>query len=316
MKILFVIDGLEFKYFELNKLVTSFWLIATFLKRGYVVDVTTKEKLFLEKEKPFALSYNSFLHDENLLKTKEFNKENLNNYDVIFYRPDPPVDNDYINGTYVLDYATKPIILNSPSGLRSANEKLYINNFPTIIPDNIVSSNEELIIDFLNKNEEIVIKPLNKCFSKGVFYLHKNDKNTHTLIDMVTNSGTTSVMVQKYIKEIVNGDKRLVYIDGEIFPECVRKIHGKDDFKFNTHSAEFFEKGEMTEKEKTFAKILQPKLEKDGIYIAGLDVVGDKIIEINLTSPCFFIKEVNHFFNISFEEKIVDSLKRLINRLS
>ncbi|MCR4662817.1 MAG: hypothetical protein K5622_02875, partial [Endomicrobiaceae bacterium] len=148
MKILFVIDGLEFKYYELNKLVTSFWLIATFLKRGYVIDITTKEKLFLEKEKPFALSYNSFLHDENLLKSKEFKKENLDEYDVIFYRPDPPVDNDYINGTYVLDYAKKPIILNSPSGLRSANEKLYINNFPDIIPNNIVSSNEDLIKEF------------------------------------------------------------------------------------------------------------------------------------------------------------------------
>ena len=109
----------------------------------------------------------------------------------------------------------KTLILNSPQGLRNANEKYFINNFPEIIPDNIVTSDDELIREFLYDKKEIVIKPLNCCFSKGVFYLNDKDKNIHTIIDTATNSGKTMVMVQEFLPKITEGDKRLVYIDGE-----------------------------------------------------------------------------------------------------
>ena len=106
--------------------------------------------------------------------------------------------------------------------------------------------------------------------------------------------------------------KRLVYIDGEIFPECVCKIHGEDDFKFNTHSDKFFKLGEITKDELKIAEYIRPKMEEEGLYIAGLDVIDGKMIEINVTSPCFFIKEVNQLFGINFEDKILNKLENLI----
>lgn len=313
MNILFVIDNIEFKYFEFNKLVTSFWLIFGFLMRGYKVDITTKDNLFLDNAVPMGMTFKTFIKHEELFKDTQFEKTNLNSYDVIFFRPDPPVDNDYINATYVLDYLDKKtLVLNNPQGLRNANEKLFINNFPKIIPENIVSANPILIKDFLHEQKEIIIKPLNYCFSKGVFYLNHKDKNIHTIIDVATNSGKTMVMVQKFLPKISEGDKRLVYINGEIFEECVCKISGADDFKFNTHDDKFFKKGELTKEEQKIAEYIKPQMEKEGLYIAGLDVIDGKMIEINVTSPCFFIKEVNQIFGINFEDKIISSLEKLI----
>lgn len=313
MNILFVIDNIEFKYFEFNKLVTSFWLIFGLIKRGYCVDITTKDKLYLQNGIPMGLAYSVAIENDDLVKTNSFNKTNLNLYNAIFFRPDPPVDNDYINATYILDYVDKQTkIINNPQGLRNANEKVFINNFPDIIPENLVSADENLIKEFLFKNKEIVIKPLNACFSKGVFYLHHDDKNIHTIIETATNSGKTSVMLQKFLPKISEGDKRLVYINGEIFEECVAKKHGNDDFKFNTHSDNFFQKGQITSEEKQIAEYIKPILDKEGIFIAGLDVIDGKMIEINVTSPCFFIKEVNQLFGIHFEEKILDKIEEII----
>lgn len=315
MNILFVIDNIEFKYFEFNKLVTSFWLIAGLIERNHKVDIVTKDKLFLDGNIPMGLTYKTSLENNDLVKAKDFIKTELNSYNAIFFRPDPPVDNDYINATYVLDYVDKKTaIINSPQGLRNANEKLFINNFPNVIPKNITTSNSELIREFLHENKEIVIKPLNRCFSKGVFYLSDTDKNIHTIIDTATNSGQTMVMVQEFLPKIKEGDKRLVYIDGEIFEECVCKIHGEDDFKFNTHDDKFFKKGIITEEERKIAQYIKPIMEKEGLYIAGLDVVDGKMIEINVTSPCFFIKEVNQVFNTNFEIKILDKIENLLNR--
>ena len=115
--------------------------------------------------------------------------------------------------------------------------------------------------------------------------------------------------------DIAIGDKRLVYIDGEIFEECVCKIHGADDFKLNTHADKFFKKGEISAEERKIAEYIRPILERERIYIAGLDVINGKMIEINVTSPCFFIKEVNDIFGIHFEEKILDKLCGLIERV-
>ena len=316
MNILFVIDNIEFKYFEHNELVTSFTLIEGFIKRGYNIDIATKDRLYLKVNTPMALTYTTSFSDNKLLKSDKFIVSNLNNYDVIFFRPDPPVNDDYINATHVLDYVGKQtLVINSAQGLRNANEKLFINNFPDIVPENIATADMDLIREFLYEHKEIVIKPLNCCFSKGVFYLNDKDKNIHTIIDMATNSGRTMVMVQKFLPKIADGDKRLVYIDGEIFKECACKIHGEDDFKFNTHEDKFFKKGIITQEEEKIAEYIKPIMEKEGLYIAGLDVIDGKMIEINVTSPFFFIKEVNQLFNIKFEDRILDKLESLIKRL-
>lgn len=309
-KILFIIDEIELKYFEFNRLVTNFWLIKCFLERGFEVLITVKNLLYSNGGTPMACIYESFVKDGNIFKRDALKTICLNDFDTIFMRPDPPVDIDYINATYILSQVDeeKTLILNSPKALRNFNEKLYINKFPSLAPKNITGANKNIIKEFLFQEEEIIIKPLNRCFSSGVFYLNKNDKNINTIIDTATNNGKTQVMVQKFLKGIMRGDKRLIFIGGKIFEYAARKVATNNDFKFNEHIKENLAKGDLTPEERLIEKEIASTLINDGVYIAGLDVIDGKIIEINITSPCFFINEINSLYNINFENMVTDEI--------
>lgn len=311
--ILIIIDEIEFKYFEFNVLVTDFWMIKTFLEADIKVDIATKRDLFLENGSPFALIYETFVKNNDIFKKDAFKKSNLNSYDTIFIRPDPPVDIDFINAAYVLDaVGEETFCINSPHALKNINEKLYVNKFPEFAPLNIVTSRADLIKEFLFEHGEIIIKPLNKCFSSGVFYLNKNDKNINTIISTSTDNGKTKVMVQKFLKGIEKGDKRLIFIGGEIIDYAVTKVATNNDFKFNEHKKENLILGNLTKEQKAMGEKIAPTLLKDGVYLAGLDVIDDKIIEINITSPCFFINEINSLYNIHLEEIIFNKINEII----
>ena len=313
--VLFIIDEIEYKYFEFNKLVTDFWMIWEYLLRGNKVFITLKNKLFQRRNLPFGLCFETSIKDNDLVKTESAVSKSLNDFDIIFFRPDPPVDVDYINASYILSYVNNPntIIMNSPTAIREKNEKLYINEFQGIIPDNIVSADEKLIKEFLFEKKEIIIKPTNRCFSSGVFYLNDKDKNINAILSTATNNYKTSVMVQEFLPEIKYGDKRLIYVCGKIFEYCVSKVATNNDFKFNEHNASTLKYAELSKEEKQIESIVKDKFEHDGIYFAGLDVIAGKVIEINITSPCFFINEINNIFNIQFEKLIIDRIENYIN---
>ena len=169
-KILFVIDEIEVKYFEFNDLVTDFWFIKEFLSRNYSVSIATKNNLFIEDNQGKVLYNETYLKDENIFYQKEKNKSLINDFDVVFFRPDPPVDVDYINACYVFDYVdkTKTLLINDPTEVKNFNEKLHINYFPQYSPKNIVTSSLELILDFVKSEKEAILKPLNRCFGNGV----------------------------------------------------------------------------------------------------------------------------------------------------
>lgn len=314
--ILVVIDEIEFKYFEMNKLVTNFWLIWEFLNRGKSVFITTKNKLFQENAMPFGLCYKTAIQNNDLVKEDNFEKISLNDFKIIFFRPDPPVDIDYINATYILSYVDKEntFVINSPSALRDKNEKLYINEFQGYIPRNIVSADEKIIKEFLFKNHEIIIKPTNRCFGSGVFYLNDKDKNINAILQNATNNYKTQVMIQEYLPQVELGDKRLIYVCGKLFDYCVSKVATNDDFKFSEHNENTLKFAQLTDEERKLEAVLKDKFEHDGIYLAGLDTIGSKIIEINITSPCFFINEINKIFNINFEKLIVDEIEKQVDK--
>lgn len=313
--ILIVIDEIEFKYFEFNKLVTNFWLVYEYLRLGCNVFISLKNKLFLKNDVAFAYSYKTFYENNDIKKEDKPLIIKLDDFDTIFFRPDPPVDIDYINATYILSYVKNALIINRADSLREKNEKLYVNEFQGLIPDNIVSSDEKIIKEFLFYKHEIIIKPLNRCFGSGVFYLNDKDKNINSIISTATNNFKTSVMVQEYLPQIKEGDKRLIYICGKIFDYCVKKVATNDDFKFNEHNKDTLKFAQLTKEEKELENKLKDKFEKDGIYLAGLDVIDGKIIEINITSPCFFINEINSIFNIQFEQLIVERINQYTNSL-
>ncbi|MFA7658732.1 MAG: YheC/YheD family protein [Candidatus Gastranaerophilaceae bacterium] len=317
-KILFIIDKLELKYFEFNKLVTDFWLIKELLESGQDVFVTTIDKLGLNNARAYCRCAKSFVKGDNIYLHENFEKAQIESFQLVMFRPDPPVDLDYINATYILDFVDRKntLILNDTKVIRDFNEKLHANLFNEFMPDNIVTSNQEEIENFLEKNKEIILKPLNRCFGSGVMFLRQGDKNTHSIINSMTNNQTALIMIQKYIPAAEFGDKRVLILGEEVLEECVVKLPSGDDFKFNTHSDEFIKKAALTDSERAKFKQVAQKLNSIGIYMAGLDVIDEQIIEINVTSPCYFIKEINNYFSTNLEKKITDYILRELSRLT
>ena len=308
MDILFVIDRLELKCFEFNNLVTNFWIIRELLNENKNVFITTIDKLGMSKGIPFAHCYESYEKDGNIFYEKTDICKDINDFQLVMFRPDPPVDLDYINATYIFDFVdrNKTLILNDPKAIRDFNEKMHTCKFLDLMPENIVTCSKSDIIEFLNRNEEIVLKPLNACFGAGVMTLKKGDKNTAVIIDTMTKNQTQLIMVQKYIPKAKFGDKRVMFLGEEVLDVCVQKLPSNDDFKFNEHCDSNIIKAELTQLEKEKFLPVAKELTKLGLPLVGLDVIDEKIIEINVTSPCYFIKEVNGHFGCNLEKKITD----------
>ena len=306
MKILYVIDRLELKYFEFNDLVTNFWLIKEFLERNHEVYITTIDMLKLKSSIAYTSCYKSFEHDNDIFYEKENLQEmRIEDFQLVMFRPDPPVDLDYINATYVFDFVdrNKTLILNDTKSIRNFNEKMHAVLFNDLMPKNIVTSSKSDIMDFLKEHEEIILKPLNQCFGGGVMYLKRGDKNTAVIINSMTKKGTQLIMVQEYLKSAVNGDKRVLVLGDKVMPYTVQKLPSNDDFKFCEHNDEHVVKGILTQEEIERFTPVAKRLNQMGIYMAGLDVIEGNIIEVNVTSPCYFIREIDKNFDVNIENE-------------
>lgn len=308
MKILFVIDKIELKYFEFNNLVTNFWIIKEFLDRGNEVFITTISNLSLKADRAFTKCYETFCDKGDIFYKDVKIEREIDDFELVMFRPDPPVDIDYINATYIFDFVTKPRVINSPRAIRDFNEKLHSVYFKELMSENIVTASLKEIEDFLAINKQIVLKPLNRCFGSGVMFLYDGDPNTRTIINTMTNNETTLVMVQKFLPGVKNGDKRVLTLGDKVLPYCVKKLPTTDDFKFNTHNDSFICKAELTQEEINHFTKVAKQLNSMYISMAGLDVIDGRIIEVNVTSPCYFIKEVNNLYGIHLEREICDFL--------
>lgn len=342
MNILFVIDRLELKYFEFNDLVTNFWIIKELLVSNNLtlpnhfpkfgdgagasrtntcevkVYITTIDHLSLKSGIAYAGCYKTYEKDGNIFYEKEIQQIRINDFELVMFRPDPPVDNDYINATYIFDFADreKTVILNDPKAIRDFNEKLHAVKFLDLMPANIVTASKSDIIEFLNIHEEIVLKPLNACFGSGVMTLKKGDKNTAVIINLMTDNGKRLIMVQKYIPQARFGDKRVLFLGDEVLDVCIQKLPSNNDFKFNEHCDSNIVKAGLTPEEKEKFIPVARELNKLGLPMVGLDVIDGKIIEINVTSPCYFIKEINQYHNIQLEKKITEFILNKLKVLS
>lgn len=307
-KILFIIDKIELKYFEFNNLVTNFWIIKEFLDRDNEVYITTIPNLSLKEDIAYTKCYETFVSDNNIFYKDVKLEKLIDDFEIVMFRPDPPVDIDYINATYIFDFVSKPQVINSPSAIRGFNEKLHSVYFKDLMSENIVTASLASIEEFLAKHKQIVLKPLNRCFGSGVMYLYEGDPNTRTIINTMTNNETTLVMVQKYLPGVKRGDIRVLTLGDKVLNYCVRKLPTNDDFKFNTHNDKFIEKAELSPEELQNFTGVAKTLNKMGISMAGLDVIDGRIIEVNVTSPCYFIKEINGLYGVKLEREICDFL--------
>lgn len=315
MDILFIIDRIELKYFEFNNLVTNFWLIREFLTQNNNVYITTIDKFLLKGNVAYTHCYESYEKNGNIFYDKQDILKKIEDFQLVMFRQDPPVDLDYINSTYIFDFVDrkKTVVMNEPRAIRDFNEKLHTIEFLEFMPENIVTSSKSDIMEFLDIHDEIILKPLNRCFGAGVMYLKKGDKNTAVIINSMTNNQSTLVMVQKYIPDAIYCDKRVLILGGRVLDYVVQKLPSNDDFKFNDHCDANIIKSEISDIEKAKFTLVAERLYDMGISMAGLDVIDGKIIEINVTSPCYFIKENNNHFGCNLEKEITEYILSEVN---
>ena len=199
-------------------------------------------------------------------------------------------------------------IINNPRAILDFNEKMHGNLFPKYTPINIITADNRLIKDFVKEHREAIIKPLNRCFGSGIYYLKDGDKNLNSLINHSTNGGKTLVCVQEFLGHGQGGDKRAFIVGNKVYRESLRKLAGRDDFRFNTHSDEFFRKEFLTDKEFEAAKEISKYLSQRGIYLVALDLIDEKVTEINVTSPCYFFREMNRLHGIEFHKSVMHDM--------
>ena len=220
----------------------------------------------------------------NHLQIKSNNEYFLDSLNIVFARKDPPVNENFITYIQTLSMLPKDIfVVNNPAGILRANEKLYIFNVPNFIPLTLVTSRKEELLDFLNQHKEAVIKPLFNKGGEGVFYLNINSINVNSIIEeSLTNNHT--VVIQKYLSEVLNGDKRIILLNGEPLGGIIR-VPKPGEFRAHISRGASFKPLILSQRDIEICNALKPFLIRDGIYFAAIDLIGDYLIEVNVTCP-------------------------------
>jgi len=302
-----IIDPLSTLQVEMD---TSLLVVAECNQRKHQVLITTLDELYIEENQAGAIwqKLNYQYPTDNLLETTEEKfKAPLNVCDVIFMRKDPPFDTAYLSSTYVLDYA-KTDVVNSPAGLRNANEKLFSLRFPELTPVSFISRNIKEIRERLQQGpEKWVIKPLNQRSGEGIFQIDKDNFNTKEILKWSTHNENEFVIVQPFLHEVYKGDKRVFLVDGTPIG-WMNRLPPKNDFRANIHLGATPEKCELTDRDFHIIKTISPELSKMDLPITCIDIIGGYLSEVNVTSPSG-IPEINQITGQKHEEHIVDYLE-------
>ncbi|HMI77098.1 MAG TPA: glutathione synthase [Buchnera sp. (in: enterobacteria)] len=292
---------------------SSFAILLKAQEKKYQIYYMEIQDLYLKNGKSYARTQ-LLTVEKNTIKWFTLGKEEyipLSTLNVILMRKDPPFNTKFIYATYILECAEKEgvLIVNKAQSLRDCNEKIFATYFPTLIPNTLVTSNPILIHSFLKKNKNIILKPLNSMGGNSIFYINEYDPNISVIIETMTKYGTIYCMLQKYLPEIKKGDKRVLIIDGIPFSWCLARIPKKGETRGNLSAGGIGIPQLLNKKDLEIANNIAPILKNKGLLFVGIDIIGDKLIEINVTSPTG-ICEIESYCHISITELIIQAIER------
>lgn len=313
MKFAFIID-------PLSKLDpghdTSVALMEASQALGHDVWVTQSEKLAVIKGQAWALLEQVQLTPAKLVEGHWLVDERwyavsgavwrpLEDMDAVFMRTDPPVTIPYLYTTYILDYINPAttLVINTPTGLRRANEKMYALQFKEVIPETLVSQDKMIIQKFVAEQGAAVLKPLGGKAGEGILFLEAGDRNFNSLIEISTKWGREPVMVQAYLPAAKAGDKRIILLNGDPIG-AVNRIPTGSEFRGNMAVGGRVAATEITPQEEKICALLKPTLQQDGLYFVGIDVIGGYLTEVNVTSPTG-IREIDRLHNLRLGEQVI-----------
>ncbi len=313
MKFAFIID-------PLSKLDpghdTSVALMEAAQALGHEVWVTQAEKLSVMNSQAWALLEEVQLTPAQLVEGRWMVSEqwyavsdaalrSLEEMDAVFMRTDPPVTIPYLYATYILDYINpeKTLVINTPTGIRMANEKMYALQFKEVIPETIVSQDKSVIQKFVEEKGAGVLKPLGGKAGEGILFLEASDRNFNSLVEISTKWGREPVMVQTYLPAAKDGDKRIILLNGKPIG-ALNRIPTGNEFRGNMAVGGRVAQTDITEQEQKICAQVGPKLQQDGLYFVGIDVIGGYLTEVNVTSPTG-IREIDRLDNTRLGEQVI-----------
>ena len=280
--------------------------------KGHEIFYITPNALFIDSGIAFASSAKIevkdnpsdwfSLEEEKIIKLSELNS--------ILMRQDPPFNSDYIYNTYVLEMASREgvNIFNNPRSLRDCNEKVYASEFPQCCTKHLVTSNKLLLSQFVEEYKDTVIKPLDGMGGTSIFRLKKNEPNLNVILETITHHFTQKVMIQEYIPQISEGDKRILVINGEPMGAAIARIPAEGELRGNLAAGASAVAKSLSERDIWICKEVGPSLVKKGLLLVGLDIIGDYLTEINVTSPTCF-KEYKELCDIDVAKTFIDSVE-------
>jgi glutathione synthase len=301
---------------------TTFVLMLEAQRRGHAVFAIEHRDLFCRDAEVYAPARRVELRrptgpDQPHYTFHETTMAALTTYDAVLMRSDPPVDDDFLYATHLLSLVEQKgvFVLNRPGALRDANEKLYALNFPDVIPRTLVTRDLVGLKEFLTDlGGEMIVKPPHGWGGLSIFHVHAQDRNVNAILEMMTDNGRKLVMAQEYVKAVRDtGDERVILVDGEPMG-AIARIPREDEHRSNLHVGGTARKVTLGARERRICERVAPRLRADGLWLVGLDIIGDYLTEVNVTSPTG-VQEIDRLDGINIESRIVDLVERKVAEL-
>jgi len=235
--------------------------------------------------------------------------------DVILMRKDPPFDNEYVYTTYILEEAERQgaLVVNRCESLRDCNEKVFATRFPQCCPPVLVSADRKRLRAFHQQHQDVIFKPLDGMGGTGIFRVRRDDPNVSVILEMLTGHGRQTIMAQRFIPEIVAGDKRILVINGEAVPYCLARVPEVGETRGNLAAGGAGRPQPLSERDHWIAAQVGPTLRELGLLFVGLDIIGDYLTEINVTSPTC-IREIDDGYNLDIGGQLMDCIAQVLQQ--
>jgi glutathione synthase len=309
-----VMDPIERVNYKKDSTLAMLWAAQD---RDWDLFYMTPQDLFLQEGRALAgvAPLRVFRDPDRFYELGRMQTIELAELDVILMRKDPPFDNEYVYTTYLLEVAERKgtLVVNRCASLRDCNEKVFATRFPQCCPPLLVSADSERLKAFYEEHDDVIFKPLDGMGGANIFRVRAGDPNLNVILETLTGFGATTIMAQRFIPEIAQGDKRILVVDGEAVPYCLARVPLAGESRGNLAAGGSGVAQELSERDRWIVAQLVPILREQQLLFVGLDVIGDYLTEINVTSPTC-IREIDAACNTDIGGELMDSIMRHLPR--
>ncbi len=295
---------------------TSFAMLLAAQSRGYQLFYMEMADLYIDNGIAMARTQAVRVKEDanNWYQLEEPEFVPLDSLDVILMRKDPPVDQEFIYATQILELAERngTLVVNKPQSLRDCNEKLFATWFADLCPPTLVTRQDSLIRAFHQQHQDIICKPLDGMGGSAIFRVKEDGNNLGVIIETLTRNGQQYAMFQRYLPAISDGDKRILIVDGQVMPYCLARLPKQGETRGNLAAGGSARPQPLSDTDKALAERIAPKLVEKGLMFVGLDVIGDRVTEINVTSPTC-VREIEAAYPISITGALFDAIERRLD---